>query len=127
MPNKTATVPQRGFKLSVKEMGATQVQKLYMRHVHAVGFRIAGEAFSASPKIEEVILSAYSQRPDKTTGKMEDQYLYSVGIPRAKWIAIDFGNLGQVDVVDAFTRFELRRDMTKTGVFKPIEPFEGKK
>ena len=123
MPDKTAAVPQRGFKLSVKEMGPTQVQKLYMRHVHAVGFRIAGEAFAASPRIEEVVLSAYSQRPDRTTGKTEDQYLYSVRIPRAKWIEIDFGNLGQIDVVDAFTRFELRRDMTKTGVFKPIEPF----
>jgi len=71
MPDKTAMVPQRGFKLSVKEMGPTQVQRLYMRHVHA----------------------------------------------------IDFGNLGQIDVVEAFARFDLRRDMSKTGVFKPIEPF----
>jgi hypothetical protein len=123
MPDKTATVPQRGFKLSVKEMGPMQVQRLYMRHVHAIGFRIAGEAFAASLKINEVVLSTYSQRPDKATGQVGDQYLYSVRIARDQWQAIDFGNLGQIDVVESFARFDLRRDMSKTGVFKPIEPF----
>lgn len=124
MPSKTASVPQRGYKLSIKEMGPTHVQKLYMRHVHAIGFRIAGEAFAASPKIEQVIISTYSQRPDKATGQIRDEYLYSVKIPRDKWHSINFENLEQLDVVEALTRFELRRDMSKTGVFKPIQPFE---
>lgn len=124
MPNKTASVPQRGFKLSVKEMGQTQVQKLYMRHAHAVGFRIVGEAFATSPTIETVILSAYSQRSDRATGQIQDQYLYSVIVTRNEWYSINFENLSNLDVVEALTRFELRRDMTKTGVFKPIEPFE---
>jgi hypothetical protein len=122
MPDKTAAVPQRGFKLSVKEMGPTQVQKLYMRHVHAVGFRIAGEAFAVSPAVETVVLSAYSQRPDKATGKVGDEYLYTVRIPRDKWRSIDFGNLANLDPVEALSRFDLRREMSKTGVFKPIEP-----
>lgn len=122
MPNKTAAVPLRGFKLSVKEMGPTQIQKLYMRHVHAVGVRIAGEAFAVSPAVEAVVLSAYSQRSDKATGKVGDEYLYSVRIPREKWLAIDFGNLANLDPVEAFSRFDLRREMSKTGVFKTIEP-----
>lgn len=126
MPNKIATVPQRGLKLSVKEMGATQVQKLYMRHVHAVGFRIAGEAFAVSPAVETVLLSAYSQRPDKATGKIVDDYLYSARIIRDKWCLIDFENLDNLDPVEAFSRFELRREMSKTGVFKPIEPHGSK-
>lgn len=126
MPGKTAAVPQRGYRLSVKEMGPTQVQKLYMRHVHAVGLRIAGEAFAVSPKVEAVVVSAYSQRPDKATGKVVAEYLYSARITRDRWLAIDFGNLTALDPVEAFARFDLRRDMTKTGVFKPIEPFEGK-
>lgn len=124
MPNKTATVPQRGYKLSVKEIGPTQVQKLYMRHVHAIGFRIAGEAFAASPTVEEVVLSAYSQRPNKATGQIEDQYLYSAKINRDAWLSINFNNLANLDVVESLGRFELRRDMSKTGVFKPIQPFE---
>lgn len=123
MPNKTASVPQRGYKLSVKEMGVTQVQKLYMKHVHAVGFRIVGEAFATSPTIEQVVLSAYSQRPNKATGQVGDEYLYSVQVSRDAWVSINFDNLAQLDVVEALSRFELRREMSKTGVFKPIQPF----
>ena len=123
MPDKTAFVPQRGYKLSIKEAGPTQVQKLYMRHVHAVGFRIAGEAFAVSPKMERVVLSAYSQRSDKATGQVGDEYLYSVRISRDQWRSINFDNLGQLDVVEALAKFDLRRNMTKTGVFKPISPF----
>jgi hypothetical protein len=33
MPNKTASVPQRSFRLSVREMGPTAVQKLYAQHI----------------------------------------------------------------------------------------------
>jgi hypothetical protein len=80
MPTKVATVPQRGYRLSAKEMGVTQVQKLYMRHVHAVGFRIIGEAFAASPAVRTVILSAYSQRPAKATGQVQDEFLYSARV-----------------------------------------------
>lgn len=122
MPTKTASVPQRGYRLSVKEMGATRIQKLYMQHVHAVGFRIIGEAFAVSPAVKTVILSAYSQRPNRATGQTGNEYLYSVRTNRDDWTKINFHNLSQIDVVDAFDRFELRRDMTKTGLFRPIEP-----
>lgn len=60
---------------------------------------------------QQVILSAFSQRPDRQTGWVEDQCLYS-----------DFGNLDDVDLVAAFEQFELRRSMSKTGVFQPIDP-----
>lgn len=124
MPTKTATVPQRGLKLSVKEMGVTQVQKLYMRHIHAVGFRIVGETFAALPTIQTVIISAYSQRPNKATAQVENVYLYSARVSRNVWSKIQFDNLPQIDVVEAFGTFELHREMTKTGVFKPVEPFK---
>lgn len=123
MPNKTASAPQRGYKLSIKEMSATQVQRLYMRHVHGIGFRIIGEAFSALPNAQEVVLSTYSQRPDRATGHVTDEYLYSVRVTRASWSRMNFSNLQNLDVVDALAQFDLKRKMTKTGVFKPIEPF----
>lgn len=124
IPNKTASVPSRGLKLSIKEMSATQVQKLYMRHVHAIGFRIIGEVFASLPISEEVVLSAYTQRPDGATGQFKDDYLYSVRVNRSDWNAINFNNLASLDVIEAFSRFNLRRDMTKTGVFKAIAPIE---
>ena len=124
MPHRTAAVPQRGYKLSVKEMTANQLLRLYMSHVHGIGFRLIGEIFSALQDSREVVLSAYSQRSNPATGMPQNDYLYSVRVDRAKWSGINFQNLKNIDVVDALTRFELRRNMSKTGVFTAIQPFE---
>lgn len=123
MPTKVATMHQTGFKLTVKEISETKLNKLYLQHIHSVGFRVAGEAFAASPEISKVVLSAYSQRANKETGKIVDEYLYSAVIDRSKWMAINFENLSELDVVSAFNRFELKREMTSSGIIKPIEPF----
>jgi hypothetical protein len=123
LPKKTAAVPSRGYKLSIKELPATRHQQLYLRHIHGIGFRIIGEAFYVLPKAEEVVLSGYSQRPDKATGEIRDQYLYSVRVRRREWATIKFDNLASIDPAEALGRFEIRRDMTKTGVLKAIEPF----
>jgi hypothetical protein len=125
LPTKVAALTGRGFEIKFTEASATKVRQLYMRHVHGVGFRLMGEVFARLPVCEEVTLSAFSQRPDKQTGRVEDQYLYSVRAKRQDWRLIDFTNLNSVDVVAAFERFELRRKMSKTGVFQPIEPFAG--
>ena len=126
MPHRTAAVPQRGYKLSVKEMSTNQLLRLYMSHVHGIGFRLIGEIFSALQDSREVVLSAYTQRNSPATGMIQDDYLYSVRVDRAKWSGINFQNLKNIDVVDALTRFELRRNMSKTGVFTAIQPFEVK-
>lgn len=125
MPRSTAAVPARGMRLAVKEMSAAQVQRLYMRHVHAVAFRILGEVFAALPLCDEVLLSGYSQRRDKGTGQIADEYLYSARVVRAQWMKIDFSqsSLVAIDVVEALARFDLRRSLSKTGVFKAIDPF----
>jgi len=124
MPAKVAAVTGRGFEIKFNEMSAAKVRQLYMRHVHAVGFRVVGEVMARLPVCDEVILSTFSQRPNKQTGQVEDQYLYSVKVSRDLWRKIDFGNLDDIDVVAAFERFELRRSMSKTGVFQPVKSFE---
>lgn len=123
LPTKTAAIPSRGMRLLVKEMAKTQVQKLYMRHVHAIGFRLLGETFAALPGVTHISLSAYSQRPDPATGHLRDDYLYSVRLQRDEWGDLNFNSLGSINVVDALSRFELRRKMSTTGLFKPVEPF----
>jgi hypothetical protein len=122
MPKKTASMPARGYKLSIKDMTTTQVQRLYMRHVHGVGFRIIGEVFADLQRVNEVVLSAYSQRVDPATAQVHDDYLYSVRVTREQWARISFDNLDDLDVVEALSRFELRREMTKAGKLKSVEP-----
>ncbi|HXV12326.1 MAG TPA: DUF4236 domain-containing protein [Burkholderiales bacterium] len=122
MPKTTASVPGKGYKLNVKEMSPAKLQKLYMQHVHGIGFRIIGEVFAVLPKSEEVVLSAFSQRADKATGEVRDEYLYSVRVTREQWAKISFDNLQGLDVIAALERFELRRDMSKTGIFQAVQP-----
>lgn len=122
MPNQKAEIAAAGFKLNLKTKSATQVRKEYQQFVHAILFRAIGEAFFALPNSEHVLASGYSQRPDPTTGRVRDDYLISVRVDRSRWQDIDFTNLSVVDLVTAFERFELTRDMTKTGIFKPITP-----
>lgn len=123
MPSKLAAVPTRGLKLSVKEIPAVQVRRRYMAHVHAIAFRLIGETFAALPVVQRITLSGYTQRPEPATGHRRDDYLYSVQVNRDDWTHIDFDQLALVDVVGALERFELRRQMSKTGIFRPIEPY----
>jgi hypothetical protein len=123
MPTKTASAPQRGYKLTVKEMTPSRVQQLYMRHIHGIGLRIIGETFATLPVAQTVVLSAFSQRPDPKTGHLNDEYLYSVRVGREEWSGLNFENLESLDAVEALAQFELRREVTKMSGLKPIEPF----
>ena len=123
MPGKSASLPSRGWKVTMKALTDTKLRQLYMNHVHGVGFRLIGEIFATLPTVNEVALSAYSQRASKATGEIQDEYLYSVRVSRNEWSKINFSNLGSVDMVTALDQFELRRKMTKTGLFTPIDPY----
>ncbi|MDV2116875.1 hypothetical protein [Alcaligenes faecalis] len=100
-----------------------QARKRYMAHVHGVGFRIIGETFAALPVAQRITLSGFSQRHDPATGQLRDDYLYSVNVDRAQWSELNFQALEMIDVVEALAQFDLRRNMSRTGVFKAIEPF----
>ena len=123
MPATQTSVPANAFRLNRKSLSDTQARKNYMTHVHGIALRLIGEAFAWLPSVDRVVISGYSQRPSKQTGQTEDQYLYSVQADREPWARIGFDRLSALDPVDALTAFELRRKMTKTGVFTPIEPF----
>jgi hypothetical protein len=123
LPKRQATVAAKGVRLNIRDISDTQCRRNYMIHVHAVAFRLIGEVFAALPSADHVVLSGYSQRLDKATGRINDEYLYSVRVNRQLWRAIDFNNLDQIDVVESLARFDLRRRMTTTGIFRPIEPF----
>jgi hypothetical protein len=104
-------------------LSKTQQNQNYLTHIYAIGFRMIGEIFVALPSVQEIILSGFSQRPSRKTGHIEDEYLYSVKVQRNIWEKINFTRLENLNVVQCFEMFELRRNMGKTGVITPIEPF----
>lgn len=123
MPTKRATLAARSWDLSLRDAGETATRKLYMQHVHALGFRIIGEAFAVLPTVRTLIFSAFSQRTDRSSGHINDDYLYSVCVSRDLWRTLRFDSLPQIDPTEAMARFALRRNMSATGIFKPIVPF----
>jgi uncharacterized protein DUF4236 len=123
VPRKTATYGGRGWKVTIIELSDHKVARLYMRHVHGIAFRIIGETLAALPSVQNVVMSGYSQRSNKVTGKIMDEYLYSVKVSREKWSQLYFRNLSAIDVTECLNQFELRREMSKSGRFSAVEPF----
>lgn len=123
LPTEHARVDARGRRILVKKRSDTQIRKEYMQLVHSLTFRVVGEAFALLPTLDEVVVSAFSQRLDKATGRVHDEYLVSSRISKAAWVGLNLNNLNMIDVVETFTRFDTIRNVTKTGIFKPIVPY----
>jgi len=124
MPDRYWGMPPKQLKLSPRRLSATRQRKLYRDHVHGIAFRVLGAVFARLPGVEEARVSGYRQVTDPATGAERDQYLFSVKVSRAQWLKIHFDSLDQIDPVAALEAFTLRRDMTRTGIFRDIEPLK---
>jgi hypothetical protein len=122
MPETEYSITESGRSLKEKTLSDTRRRMDYARHIHGIGFYLVGEAFRSLNFIQEVIMSGYSQRSDNITGNIKDDYLYSVRVKRKDWRRINFNSLENIDPVEALGVFEMRREMTKTGIFRSIEP-----
>lgn len=123
MPDHFWQMPAKALKLSPKKLSATRQRKLYRDLVHGVAFRVIGAVFARLPNVKEARVSGYRQVIDAATGGEHDQYLFSIKVSREQWQRIHFDHLQQVDPVAAVEAFSLRRNMTKTGIFRDIAPF----
>lgn len=124
MPDCEWGMPAKRLKLTPKKLSATRQRQLYRDHVHGIAFRVLGAVFARLPAVREARVSGYRQAADAATGEARDQYLYSIKVTRERWERIHFDALEQIDPVAAAEAFTLRRDMTKTGIFRDIDPFK---
>lgn len=123
MPSQQAHVSGRDLRLVMKDKPQVQQRADYLMHIHAIGFRIIGEVFASLPTVSTIFLSAYSQRLDKKTYQISDEYLYSTRVSRSSWAKVDFANLNALDVIGIFADFEVRRKITKQGTLSAIQPY----
>ena len=123
LPQKVASIGATGRKLNIKNKSKKQLQLEYAKHIHGIVFRLVGFVFTTLSKTENIIISGYSQRLDKATGKTNDDYLFSYKIDRDGFSRIDFNALDKVDPIEALNTFEHRKKMTTTGIFKEVDPF----
>ncbi|MFC3283493.1 DUF4236 domain-containing protein [Litchfieldella rifensis] len=123
MPDRQWTMPVKRLKLTPRKLSATRQRKLYNDYVHGAVFFVLGTVFARLPKVERAVVSGYRQVTDPATGDSRDQYLYTIKVARKEWERIHVDQLEQVGPAHALDAFTLRRDMTKTGIFRDIEPF----
>jgi len=121
-PNRTAVFGTCNRRLLIKEKSNRQRREEYAQHIHGAVSRLAGVMFGLLPAIERVVISGCSQRLNPATGHINDEYLLSVAIGKKRFAELNFGQLEQVDPIASLERFDLRREMTKTGIFRPVEP-----
>lgn len=123
MPAAEARVTRRPLGIAHDALSPKRLRERYMRHVHGVALRLVGETFAWLSGCQRIVLSGYTQRPDPATGHVEDTWLYSVQVTREAWERLDFAHLGRLDPVACLAGFDLRREMSKTGIFRAVTPF----
>lgn len=118
MPQKKATLSSNG-RLSIKLKTAKQLKEDYVRCITGLAFYFAGNLFNISPEIANIIISGYTQRLSKRTGKIEDEYVYSVRFDKNRFKNL---NINLIDPIEAVQNFENAMNMTSTYELKTIEP-----
>jgi hypothetical protein len=122
MPSAEAHADVRGLLLEERPLTEAARRRAYVRHVHAVVFRLAGEAFAALDGIDRVLVAGYTQRVSPVSGREIDDYILDGDIPRQAWLAIDFSALDAVDPVSALAALGVRRELTRRNELLSVPP-----
>ena len=105
--------------LKAKDKTQKELKAEYARCVFGLGMFCASHFFSATPHMERVLLSAYTQRRD-SRGELEDAYIYSVIFEREAFEKPGY----QREEPEAFLcRFRNRMNKGADGALKKIEPY----
>ncbi len=119
MPQNKANVLSSG-KISIKQKTQKELKQEYAQCVSGISFYLGGTFFNISTAIKEILISGYTQRTNKATGIIEDQYIYSLKLIRDKFSSLNFE---KVDPIEAFSNFEKNRNLSSSYEFKTIEPW----
>ena len=114
---KQAKVLLKTGKVSSKAIPASRFNELYQDHVCSAIIRVAREVFSLLP-LEEAIVSAKASLVDSTTGKLVENTIVSVWIPRDTLLQLDFDN---IDPSDSMKNFKHNMDFKKTSGMTPVK------
>ncbi len=105
--------------LKAKDKTQKELKAEYARCVFGLGMFCASHFFAATPHMERVLLSAYTQRRD-SRGELEDAYIYSVIFEREAFEKPGY----QREEPEAFLcRFRNRMNKGADGALKKIEPY----
>ena len=118
MPNEVAKTLKSG-KVSVKAKTQKQAALDYSTCVCGLAFFFSGMFFNVSTKIKQICISGYTQRLNKKTNVINDDYVFSVQFDRDTFSRIDYRNINPVEQIQ---RFPHLLNITASNVMKTINP-----
>ena len=118
MPNEVAKTLKSG-KVSVKAKTQKQAALDYSTCVCGLAFFFSGMFFNVSTKIKQICISGYTQRLNKKTNVINNDYVFSVQFDRDTFSRIDYRNINPVEQIQ---RFPHLLNITASNVMKTINP-----
>ncbi len=110
------------LRILKKKLAVTRGRKIYSDYVHGVALRVLGEVFARLPTVQVGLVTGVVPQIDPASGQEVDVALFSVMATRDEFTRINFAALKSIDPAESLTLFDLRRDMTKTAIFRPVNP-----
>ena len=89
-------------KINIKQKTLKEQSSDYAICVCGMSYFFASLLFNTTPEINDIYISAYTQRQNKETGRTEDQYVYSVQFDRTKFASLDFHSLDPIMTLSQF-------------------------
>jgi len=120
MPNEVAKTLKSG-KVSVKAKTQKQAALDYSTCVCGLAFFFSGMFFNVSTKIKQICISGYTQRLNKKTNVINNDYVFSVQFDRDTFSRIDYRNINPVEQIQ---RFPHLLNITASNVMKTINPHD---
>ena len=118
-PQQFATQYANG-RIDYKYKRQDEIYYDYRKCVFGLAVFVAGNIFNMIPKIDEMIVSGYSQRNDGN-GKIIDDYLYSIVFDRE---SLSMHKLNEEDPFKLCMSFKNRCECNDKNRLLSVEPFE---
>ena len=116
MPNEVAKTLKSG-KVSVKAKTQKQAALDYSTCVCGLAFFFSGMFFNVSTKIKQIRISGYTQRLNKKTNVVNDDYVFSVQFDRDTFSRIDYKS---INPVEQLLHFPHLLNITASNIMKTI-------
>lgn len=119
IPDTVSSVLKSGA-MSTKKKTMKKVKEDYSRLVSGIALILSVHVFTLLPTVETIVISGYTQRRDKATGIINDDYIYSLLVQRNVFHSL---NIQHVDPLDSFQNFQPIAMVTNSLDWKTITPY----
>lgn len=106
--------------VKIKSKTQAELHSEYAEGIFGLSVFLASHLFNISPKIEQIILSGFTQRRN-SKGDVQDEYIISIKYLRR---VFEKRNIANLNPKDFSLGFENRCLLSTTNIFKKIEPYD---